>query len=184
MTKALRKAMMHRKNLRNKYGKSRTEENHKTFKTQRNLCVKSDYYRNLNLGDLTDIRKFWKTVKPVFSNEVQTTSSVTLIEDGKMITEDLKIAEIFNQYFTNITESLGISEDQTLLSPTNGINDPVKKAIKKYENHPSIKMIKGRCVLNQFEFKPVTVIEILLQIQKLNSKKASPMVPNMHLNDS
>ena len=26
-------------------------------------------------------RKFWKTVKPVFSNEIQTTSSVTLIED-------------------------------------------------------------------------------------------------------
>ena len=92
-----------------------------------------------------------------------------------MITEDLKIAEIFNHYFTNITESLGISEDQTLLSPTNGINDPLEKAIKKYENHPSIKMIKGRCELDQFEFKPVTVNEILLQIQKLNPKKASPL---------
>ena len=97
------------------------------------------------------------------------------MEDGKMITEDLKIAEIFNHYFTNITESLGISEDQTLLSPTNGINDPVEKAIKKYANHPSIKKIKECCELNQFEFKPVTINEILLQIQKLNSKKASPL---------
>ena len=176
MTKALRKAMMRRKNLRNKYIKSRTEENHKAFKTKRNLCVnllrrvKSDYYSDLNLGDLTDNRKFWKTVKPVFSNEIQTTSSITLIEDGKMITEDLQIAEIFNHYFTNIKESLGISEDQTLLSPTNGINDPIKNPLK-YENHPSIKMIKERCELNQFEFKPVTVNEILLQIQKLNSKR-------------
>ena len=33
-------------------------------------------------------------------------SSVTLIEDGKMITEDLKIGEIFNHYYTNITEGL------------------------------------------------------------------------------
>ena len=145
MTKALRKAMMHRKNLRNKYVKSRTEENHKTFKTQRNLCVKllrrakSDYYRNLSLGDLTDNRKFWKTVKPVFSNEVQTTSSITLIEDGKMMTEDLKIAEIFNHYFTNITESLGISEDQTLLSPTNGINDPLKKPLRNMKIIPALK---------------------------------------------
>ena len=40
------------------------------------------------------------------------------------------------------TKSLGISEDQTMLSPTNGINDPVEKAIKKYANHPSIKKIK------------------------------------------
>ena len=57
---------------------------------------------------------------------------MTLIEDGKMITDDAKIAEIFNHHFANITESLGISEDQSLLSETTGINDPVEKAIKKY----------------------------------------------------
>ena len=181
MTKALRIAMMHRKKLCNRYIKSRTEENLKAFKKQRNFCVKllrktkSDYYRNLDLGDLTDNRKFWKTVKPVFSNEVQTNSSIILIEDGKMITEDLKIAEIFNHYFTNITENLGIYEDQTLLSSTNGINDPVEKAIRKYENHPSIEKIKECYELNKFEFKPVTIDEVLLQVQKLNSRKASPL---------
>ena len=53
--------------------------------------TKSDYYRNLDLRDLADNRKFWRTVKQVFSNEVQTNSSVTLMEDGKMIAEDLKI---------------------------------------------------------------------------------------------
>ena len=174
MTKALRKAMMHRKKLRNRYIKSRTEDNLKAFKTQGNFCVKllsktkSDYYRNLDFGDLADNRKFWRTVKPVFSNEVQTNLSETLLEDGKMITEDLKIAEIFSHYFTNITETLGISEDQTLLSPTNGINDSVEKAIQKYAYHPSIKKIKECCELSQFKFKPVNINEILLQIQKLN----------------
>ena len=181
MTKALRKAMMNRKRLRNKYIKSRTEENHKTYKKQRNFCVKllcrtkSDYYRNLDPGDLTDNRKFWKTVKPAFSNEIQTTSSVTLIEDGKMITEDTKIAEIFNHYVANTTESLGISEDKSLRSERNGIKDPVEKAIKKYESHPSIRKIKECCELNQSEFKPVTINEIELQIQKLNPRKSSPL---------
>ena len=116
-----------------------------------------------------------KTVKPVFSNEIQTSSSVTLIEDGKMTTDDAKIAEIFNHYFANITESLGISEDQSLLSPTTGINDPIEKATKKYEDHPSIKMIKERCELSQFEFKPVTFNDMLLQIQKLNTNMSSPL---------
>ena len=51
----------------------------------------------------------------------------------------------------------------------------MEKAIKKYVNHPSIKKIKECCELGQFEFKPVTINEILLQIQKLNSKKASPL---------
>ena len=73
----------------------------------------------------------------------------------------------------DITGSLGISEDQSLLSGTNGIKDPVEKAIKKYENHPSIRKIKECYELNQFEFKPVTVNEIHLQIQKLNPKKSS-----------
>ena len=52
---------------------------------------------------------------------------------------------------------------------------PVEKAIKKYENHPSIKKIKECCELNKYEFKPVTINEVLLQVQKLNSKKASPL---------
>ena len=65
-----------------------------------------------------------------------------------MMTGDTKIEEILNDYFANITESLGISEDQTLLSPTNRINDPVEKAIKKYANHPSIRKIKESCELN------------------------------------
>ena len=92
-----------------------------------------------------------------------------------MKTGDLKIAEILNHCFTNITENLGIYEDQTLLSSTNGINDPVEKAIKKYENHLSIKKIKECCELNKFEFKPVTINEVLSQVQKLNSKKASSL---------
>ena len=99
----------------------------------------------------------------LFSKEIQTSSSVTLINDAK-------IAEIFNHNFADITESLGISEDQSLLSETTGINDPAEKAIKKYENHPSIKMIKERCELSQ-----LTVNEALLQIQKLNTNKSSPL---------
>ena len=65
MTKALRKAMMHREKLRNRCIKSRTEKNLKACKKQRNVCVKllrgtkSDYYRNLDLGDFTDNCKFW-----------------------------------------------------------------------------------------------------------------------------
>ena len=37
---------------------------------------------------------FWKTVKPVFTDKVQVSQSITLIENGEMVTNDLKIAEI------------------------------------------------------------------------------------------
>ena len=31
--------------------------------------TKKDYFQNLNIRDLSDNRKFWKTIKPYFSNK-------------------------------------------------------------------------------------------------------------------
>ena len=89
MTKALHKENMHRIRLRNKYNNDSTEENLKAFKKQRNKCVKLlcwakfDYYRNIDLCKLTDNRKFWKTVKPLFSDKVKVNTSISLIECRK-----------------------------------------------------------------------------------------------------
>ena len=111
MTKALRKAVMLRTQLRNRYNKERTPGNRNVFKKQRNMCVKTlrqakrDYYSNLDMKSITDNKKFWKTMKPLFSEKVQTSSVITLISD------EFKVAEIMNNYFVNITETLGISKN-------------------------------------------------------------------------
>ena len=74
MTKALRKAVMLRTRLRNKYNQNRIAENWNNFRRQRNLCVKlfrtekKRYYNNLDVTLITDNKKFWKTVKPLFSD--------------------------------------------------------------------------------------------------------------------
>ena len=49
-----------------------------------------------------DNRKFWKTVKPLFSEKVQTPSDVTLVENGSLISDDFQVAEILTDYFINI----------------------------------------------------------------------------------
>ena len=47
-------------------------KNWKNYKKQRNFCVdllgktKTEYFKNLNVKDLSDNRKFWKTIKPYF----------------------------------------------------------------------------------------------------------------------
>ena len=69
-------------------------------------------------------------------------SSVTLLENGKMVSKDSEIAEIFNNYFANIAESLGISANESLLVPTNDTVDPIDKAVMKFQSHPSIRKIK------------------------------------------
>ena len=63
--------------------------------------------------------------------------SPTLTEDGKTITEEPPVAEIFNNYFSNVIRSLC---DRNV--PTKpGIacsQNTVSTAINKFRNHPSI----------------------------------------------
>ena len=60
MTKSLRKSIMTRSMLRNKYNRNRTYKNWIIFKRQRNKCVKilrnvkKEYLSNLNVKDVTE----------------------------------------------------------------------------------------------------------------------------------
>ena len=104
MTKTLRKVIMLRTQLRSGLNRYNTSENWKAFKKQRNKCVKilrqakASYYGNLDMNSVTDNKKFWKTVKPLFTDKVQNSSSITLVENEKIITNDSEIAEIFNEF--------------------------------------------------------------------------------------
>ena len=64
MTKALRKAIMHRSKLKNIFHKTRAKEDWNNYKKQRNFCVnllrntKKDYFQKLNIKDLTDNKNY------------------------------------------------------------------------------------------------------------------------------
>ncbi len=85
MNRALRKAIMLRSRLKNKYNKNRTVANWEAFRKQRNLCVtlfrteKRNFYNNLDISHITDNRKFWNTVKPFISNKNKSKTKITLI---------------------------------------------------------------------------------------------------------
>ena len=91
MTKNLSKEIMTRSRLRNKYLKHKTEENRLLYTQQRNKCVsllrktKMNYYGNLNEKDITDNKKFWKTVKPFLSDKSINSDKIHLNENGELI---------------------------------------------------------------------------------------------------
>ena len=67
MTEALRKAIMARSRLKNVYLKTRIRKKWENQKKQKNfakMCSKkknkSRNFRNLNINDLNDNKKFWK----------------------------------------------------------------------------------------------------------------------------
>ena len=57
--------------------------------TLRVYCVtfiregKKKYYGSLDVKDITDNKKFWKTVKPLFSDKSKSRRTIKLLEDVK-----------------------------------------------------------------------------------------------------
>ena len=47
-------------------------------------------------------------MKPLFGTKNPMSEKITLIEDGKILSNDMEVAECFNEYFCNITDSLDI----------------------------------------------------------------------------
>ena len=109
MAKSLRKAIMLRSRLKNNFNKKRSDGNWENYKKQRNFCVKllrqtrGKYFSDINVESISDNKKFWKTIKPFFSNKGLITNNMRLVENNEIVREEEIIANIMNNYFTNIT---------------------------------------------------------------------------------
>ena len=145
MTKDLCKAIMVRSRLRNKYLKTKTIESRNMYKKQRNYCVtllreaKNNYYENLNIKVITDNKRFWKHIKPFFTDKNPSNNNIILNEDSEIVSDSGKCAEIMNNFFSNAAINLDI--DRELHTVVTNAGDPVTTAIDKYKNHPSIEKI-------------------------------------------
>ena len=171
---------MKRTRLKKRANKTGKKEDLKKYKQQRNLIVnmngnaKRDFYNSVNVNTIDNDRKFWKAVKPMFSNENPMGEKIVLIKDDKIISDDKVIAESFNSHFVNIADSLDL--DPTFKDV--GIHKtPDKKsdtAVKKYKDHPSIIAIKRKVKVDHtFEFRFVTLLNVMTKIEALKTNKPS-----------
>ena len=181
-TKDLRKAMMSRSNLQNKLKKNKTLEVNLAYKRQRNLCTslvkkaKREYYANLNPSVISDNKKFCRTIKPLFSDNVTTSKSITLVENQDICSDNEKVALIFNAFFSNVVNKLNIERNDDILNDNITELDPVHKAIKKYDKRPSILEINEIETNKQekISFQPIELESIIQEILALDTSKASP----------
>ena len=190
ITKDLRKAIYTRSELRNKFIKNPTEVNEKLYKRQRNKCVlirkKSikQYFFNITSKGIVTNREFWKTMKPFLTNKgCLDNCDIMLRGDNKMITDDKRLAKLFNEHYINIVErSSGLKPEKIVCH-----NEKFDKIIvlhniiKKYENHSSIIKIKNYMSVKSHlssnntlaSARQVTSNEVNLILKSLNTKKAS-----------
>ena len=180
IAKALRKKIIHSFRLRSIFLREKINESMTAYDKQQNICVsllrktKRDYFANLDTRIMKDNRKFWKTENPLFSEKSYSKESISLINKDGLITENEDLAKTFNNFFSNIVSKLGIEDVPDDESNLSNIDDPISKAIAKYENHPSILRIKNYMKekdLN-FSFEFVDKPKISKEINQLNGKKA------------
>ena len=173
MTKALRKAIMTRSRLKSIYLKNQNTTNWNNCKSQRNFCTnllrktRRDYFRNLNIRELNDNKKFWKRIKPFFSDKGLANNSIVLKENGNLITDTQELANLFNTYYLNLINTLQLKKSTTEFKSLSEI-------LSFYKNHDSISKIKaGNNLQQQFHFKEVSSNEVKKIIKSLNTKKSA-----------
>ena len=158
MNKEIHKAIMVRSRLRNKFLKERTAFSREAYNKQRNYCVKLireskiKYFGNLNVKDITDNKKFWKTVGSNFSSKKPINENISLWEKNRLITDEKSIAKVFNDYFTSIIKHLYIERKEFDSKNVKFSNNAVLSAVNKFQNHPSILKIKSNRTYSGFSF--------------------------------
>ena len=99
VNKNLKKAIMKRSRLLNKFRQGRTISSHIPYKKQRNICVellrktKKDFFNNLAVKPVTDNKQFWKTVKPCLTDKTWKGERITLIENKKVVSDEKRVSE-------------------------------------------------------------------------------------------
>ena len=97
---------------------------------------------------------------------------ITLVENNKVASDESNLVEIFSKHFGNIVENLGVDG----LTNTSSDNDAVtiKQAIEKYQNHPSIKVIRENIdTTNNFSFDLINPECMSKIINNLDTSKAT-----------
>ena len=180
LTKDMRKAIANRSKLKNIANLTNDPMDFERYKRQRNFVknltfkTKRDYYKALNPKKLIFSNKFWKTFKPLLSNKVESAEKMLLVENENIITEDAEIANIMNNHFSKITDSLNIKNWPEPQSSYDTTEDSITVAILKYANHPSIVKIKSfykSC--KGFKFKNILPEDVKLKVNDLNIGKSS-----------
>ena len=179
ISKPLRKTIMRRSHLEKVYYKNKSEKSFKAYKKQKNFCSRlykkerKRFFNNLNPYFVTDNKLLWKTIKPFFSNKGNYGSQINLVKKDEVLQDDDLIAKELNNFFKNAVSTLNIKENRFITNrSTDGITDPVDKAIDKYKFHPSILLIhlKNHDI---FSFKTVEIGDIEKEINNINPKKAT-----------
>ena len=177
VTKELRKAIMKKTQLAKKRFDS--DECMQRFKQQKNFVDREGkraikmYYNGLDVKKLQDNKTFWKTFGNSLSDKYKGKQNITLVKGNEILSDDKSVAEEFSTFFSEAVSKLNIPEIP--VCETEGIEDPIEKAIFKYQNHPSVLKIQEKLPAEtvKFKFKRTNQVRVHKWIKGLKAGKAT-----------
>ena len=122
-----------------------------------------------NVKSISDNKKFWKTIKPFFSNKGLNANSMMLVEDNGIVRNEEIIANTMNNYFKNITTHLKLKPTKIDLKAN------LESIIDTFQNHESVQRIKlaNFHLKSSLKFNSVRELDVKKEILNLSSKKAT-----------
>ena len=130
--------------------------------------IKKKLFQNLNVDDLADNKKFWKSVKPYFSKKGVNANKLLLKENDCLVSDESELAQIMNNFFVNITKELDLKHDQGNVN----ISSDLENILENSSSHPSIEKIEQNFDSQElFSFQQVNETEVKDIVLKLNSSK-------------
>ena len=103
------------------------------------------FFANLDIKSFLDNKKFWKNVKPFFSDKSFSTQKISLIDQNNVISDEKKVAEHFHNFFEKAVSSLDLYTNSDLLGNViiNQIDSSIDIIISKFRYHPSVLKINA-----------------------------------------
>ena len=99
---------------------------------------------------------------------------INVIENGKNISYDTELCNIFNHFFSNIISELNIPKRYNCFLNVMDL-DSVLPVYKAFENHPSIKNIKSKKYNSTFCFEKTYTDVVMKVINNFNAAKSCQM---------
>ena len=107
INKTINTEIIKRSQLRNIFLNAKNDIDRKAYNKQLNFCVslfrweRKNFCNNIGINAITDNNTFWKTVKLLSTDKVQTKSKITLIEK-RLFLEEGKSKEFLEKWFQQI----------------------------------------------------------------------------------
>ena len=186
MNHELRKAIMDRSRIRNKYNKWKSRENYLDLQNIKKKCkslakkAKHEHFNKVLSNNNMTNKDFWKLVKPALSDKnCDFGSTIILNEDGILVSSEKELVEIFNSHYVKIVENTTGTPPSSIETGWDenhnkeSLKPIIAKILEKFKNHPSIKSIEEHNPqIEEFKIPLANKADINKLIKNINTKKS------------